>query len=150
MRESRGKGITDGKWYYGFVAQEIPETLETYIIPHEIYNCYEYKDNQMNWSLRFEKYHQVDAETVGQYAGTTKQGVKAYEGDVLQVDKFKGVVRWVDGSECIQNNGDDFQIGFILDWKGLDQWRNDLGFWLNQRLVEVVGTIHDNTESLEV
>ena len=111
MPEFRAIGINDNNFYYGFVAQEIPETLETYIMPQEVYNCYEYQDEQMNWALRFEKYQQVKPETVCQWTGENPatEGVKIYTGDIVKIEfmqpcsdpekqqDFIGIVKQLEG-----------------------------------------------------
>lgn len=94
MREIkfRGKGIDDGKWYFGFVAQAIPETSETYIMPHEIYNAFEAEEYPNRWTLEFENYKQVDPETVGQLRFNNSCGQDIFEGDILARDGYWNMV----------------------------------------------------------
>jgi hypothetical protein len=77
---------TDGQGFaYGYVYKGIPETDLTYIMPEEIYNGYEAETNhggKQEFTLRFEKYHEVKPETVGQLVKIVGD-LKIWEGDIV-------------------------------------------------------------------
>lgn len=86
--------------------------------------------------------------TVRKYAGTTKGGQEVHEGSIVSMDGFKGVVKWADGSEGHGVSRDEYPIGFVVEWEE-KWWRPDLGFWLNEREITVIGNVHDNLELVE-
>lgn len=87
---------------------------------------------------------EVDHETLGQYTGLTdKNGVRIFEGDVIQCERGVGTVMYQRGS------GDNFMNGFIILWATEYYLRQELGFWATQRDITIIGNIYDNPEQAE-
>lgn len=93
-------------------------------------------------------------DTICQYTGLTdKNGNKIWENDVVWYqfdgnsgDDTKAVIRHAKYS----NGGNkDCYLGFYVDWQEIVQKRKDIGFWVYQRDIEVIGNIFDNPELLE-
>jgi len=119
----RAKDVTTKEWRYGYLYKGIPETNTTYIIPEFLYNGYEYQDKE-NWSLRFEKYYEVDYETASLYIGINDYvGVEIYEGDVLVCtaycpgNGYKTTPVWKDGKYLsgYKATAEDFNDTLITD-----------------------------------
>lgn len=141
----RGKCIADGefngKWVYGDLLQK---NEKAYITPHS-------NSVSMNGQIgKLMIMHEVDPETVGQYTGQKNfDEIELYEGTILHFIVFdyngvdtqhKGVIKWVD-ENC----------AFII----ANSIESDEGYWLYWVLaqddeVEVIGSLYDNSELLEV
>lgn len=81
----------------------------------------------------------VIPETIGQYTGLTdKNGVKIFEGDIVQYSGEKHIV-------VFETQGKTGYFGIKIDH--LETW----GFCLSvpAKLMEVIGNIHDNPELAE-
>lgn len=102
------------------------------------------------------RYGEVHPETVGQYTGLIdKNGVKIFEGDILQADDMRFVVKF---GRCggVQNVDHEVgYVGFFVEPVGehreellLNGVRSDILYWLNAYKVSVVGNMHDNPEFL--
>lgn len=96
---------------------------------------------------------EVDANTICQYTGLTDKNCnKIWENDVCQYteeDKYGirmdlFVVRYGRKVELSK-----IDIGFFADWIKNSYFRRDLGFWVENRNIEVIGNIFDNPELLE-
>lgn len=90
----------------------------------------------------------IDAETICQYTGLTdKNGKKIWENDICYYDDMDiCVIRF----GKYDNNTGHKHIGFYTDWQQYkDLYRHDLGFWVAECEVEVIGNIFDNPELLE-
>lgn len=130
MREIlfRGKilGLTD--WSYGYYAK----SGENHFILLDT-------DNEDNYSI-------VDPETVGQYTGLKdKNGKKIFEGDIVQwkdenFNNYTSVVEW-----C----GEKWNYP-AFDLAKHDYECNGLQYVHEDCIIEVIGTIHDNPELLEM
>ena len=95
----------------------------------------------------------VDPDTVGQYTGLTdKNGTKIFEGDIVKYVDDGYVATGVARFGLYASAGAAFagHEGFYLDWAGCDWLRKDIGFWATMRPIEVIGSIHDNPELMEV
>lgn len=130
MREFlfRGKilGLTD--WSYGYYAKSGENNfilLDT--------------DNEDNYSI-------VDPETVGQYTGLKdKNGKRIFEGDIVQwkdenFNNYTSVVEW-----C----GEKWNYP-AFDLAKHDYECNGLQYVHEDCIIEVIGTIYDNPELLEM
>jgi len=79
-------------------------------------------------------WHEVDPNTVGQYTGLKANGVKIFEGDILQdEDKRIGFVEFNKGR-------------FVGDFDGRTYYYE---LYLDAEKSEVIGNRHDNPELLE-
>lgn len=130
MREIlyRAKCADDGKWVYGWYSKYAftQWPLKDCIIP---------EDDAQEGYLHHE---QVDPATVGQFTGLTdRNGVKIFEGDVLQTyNDTTFLVEWDD------ENGRF--LGFIIE-------RERRIIYIDREpKAHVIGNIHDTPELLEV
>ena len=123
----RGKGIRNGRWYYGSLSGSDTRFIHGY-------------ENHIHAP--------ISTETIGQYTGLTdKNGVKIFEGDIIKVDddydtfgKMAGEIR-----EVWFKDG-----GFRLKPKYASSIaRGDRGYWLEDGAdYEVIGNAWDNPELL--
>lgn len=134
----RGKRCSDGEWVYGFYVESKQswqghKPHKSWIVPNAISN-----GGFFNVLGRYA----VKDDTVGQFTGLVdKNGVKIFEGDVLDVTVF----------DCFDN---DKQYRVCVEWfgtefMGFDVTDDDSAWnlcWLyNQdEEIEVIGNIHDN------
>ena len=124
----RGKilGLTD--WSYGYYAK----SGENHFILLDT-------DNEDNYSI-------VDPETVGQYTGLKdKNGKRIFEGDIVQwkdenFNNYTSVVEW-----C----GEKWNYP-AFDLAKHDYECNGLQYVHEDCIIEVIGTIYDNPELLEM
>ena len=174
MREIlfRGKNIDNGKWIYG-----------GYVHLHKTTYCYAGSDDGNNdihrivfermtdWNLP-NQHMMADVlpETVGQYTGLTdKNGVKIFEGDVVQYNTYddfdcQSVVKF--GEYNQDGSAGEYSarkcIGFYVDVDNFTcpDWCEDAPDYFpkhfkQQNVLEVardcqvIGNIHDNPEILE-
>lgn len=90
----------------------------------------------------------IDTETICQYTGLTdKNGNKIWENDVCYYnDMDVCVARFGE----YDNNTGHKHVGFYTAWrKYKDMFRSDIGFWVKERELEVIGNIFDNPELLK-
>ena len=150
MREScfRGKKLDNGEWVYGFllICDE-----RYFIIPETKIGCV-----TTEWLKKgeygFYGFVEVDPATVGRYTGLTANGKKIFEGDVFRYGLLAvaavAVVKF--GEYSFGSQFDMNCVGFYLEWTPRAMlYRKDLGFWVKQREIEIIGNIHDNPELLE-
>lgn len=115
-----------GKWVYGGYAKDCSGEY--------IYN-----------TMSAHRMVKVDPSTVSQHTGLTdKNGVKIFEGDILQT-KYGRLcsVRWFESNSVLCFDQKPINIAENILKKAPDEW--DL--W-NEENIEVVGNIHDNPELL--
>jgi uncharacterized phage protein (TIGR01671 family) len=125
----RGKRIDNGEWVEGWYS--LDENGKTNIILSDgMYAGY--------WA-------EVDPATIGQYTGLTdKNGVKVFEGDILDWDgyKFKKQPVVTFGLHKVECCGCCYNYHRLI---GFDLGISDIGDTDN---CEVIGNIHDNPELL--
>ena len=97
-------------------------------------------------------YYRVDPDTVGQFTGLTdKNGKRAFEHDVIKHhfgDEI-GVIRYGEYRNPFGDDSHGGHVGFYVDWvtgEAPGTLRKDLAYWM--KIVEVIGSIHDNPELL--
>lgn len=174
MREIlfRGKSIDNGEWVFGYYT-ELPEgdigaTLMAgtdellcedtadYIISIETKQCPSFSPANPIQVFDADSC-KVHRETVGQYTGLTdKNGKKIFEGDIVQLHYFYEAH---DPSTLGAYEAEETIVAIISVWDmgvGFDQVGGNLYGYLHDWLespqdeLEVIGTIYDNPELLEV
>lgn len=126
MREIlfRGKRIDNGEWVEGSLLAWPDGSTEI---------CYDNPENDDEFLKSI-----VYPETVGQYTGLTDtNGKKIFEGDIVDIipeNEEVGIIEWADDEAMFMLNSDGWCANFD------NYYSSD---------VEVIGTIHDNTEFLE-
>lgn len=96
----------------------------------------------------------VDTSTLGEYVGLTdKNGKMIFEGDILQANEYKFVVKFGKCGGIKNVNHEVGYIGFYVLPIGKDAKlsiesgiRTDILYWLNAYDVAVIGNIHDDHE----
>ena len=95
------------------------------------------------------KFVEVIRESICPYIGFSDQlGTKIFSNDIITVDNktYIGVVK-----QGVYNTDWDAQAGhcgFYIEWQNRSGLRKDLGFWVNQRDIAVVGNVFDSKELL--
>ena len=142
MREIlfRGKRLDNGEWVEGYLGQYTlignNKTWLGYVIrsvPQKLWDC--------DW-------FEVDPATVGQFTGLRANGKRIFEGDIVEADWGKGVVKFLEGtfdSGIYRYNGwvierDDGDVDHRALVHGSEVWMEPV----------VLGNIRDNPELLEV
>lgn len=96
--------------------------------------------------------YEVRPETISQYTGLTdKNGNKIWENDICRyidgdengIKEETFVVKYGRHEELFKIN-----MGFYIDWIKTNYYRCDLVFWTENRNIEVIGNVFDNTELL--
>lgn len=131
MREIifRGKSEYDGEWIHGGALHQT-DNYGDEVDRWFIIDGTDTYDNDIGEPIR------VIPETIGQYTGLTdKNGVKIFEGDIVQYSGEKHIV-------VFETRGKTGYFGIKID--RLETW----GFCLSvpTGLMEVIGNIHDNPE----
>lgn len=131
----RGKRLDNGEWIEGYYAHYIRQGAP--FIGHH---------NTLGTIMWYE----VDPATIGQYTGLKdKNGKRIFEGDVFQYgfDEVAAVAVVKFGEFGFGSQFDMNQVGFYAEWNPRAMYyRTDLGFWVKQRDIEIIGNIHDNPE----
>ena len=134
MREIlfKGKRKDNGEWVEGGYFQE-PYTDSVFII---VWN---------STGLGYNEFIEIIPETLCQYTGCTdKNGKMIWENDICHSDGTHNDV-------CVIKFGEhDNDIGYYTAWDTYDYiLRKDLGFWVKEREMEVIGNVFDNPELME-
>lgn len=134
MREIlfRGKDSITKRWVYGALVQQQDDPLreKAFIISYSNYQFGDFSEAVM---------HEVDPETVGQYAGfVDKNSKKIFEGDIVSIYNSKAFLFAVEWNnqyvlKCTTNGVSD----------------NILNVIESSEDVEVVGNIYDNPELIK-
>jgi uncharacterized phage protein (TIGR01671 family) len=134
----RGKRIDNGEWVYGYYVFECRNN--NHLIFTNKIGAYNPGFEPKKEDYILESY-EIIPETVGQYTGLKdKNGVKIYEGDILESLAGVFVVEWIDDITR-------FCICWCVNKKLYDKipLTKELA-----EMAEVIGNIHDNPELLEV
>lgn len=156
MREIlyKAKRIDNGEWVSGgSIITFLDDGVKSFFMPQFNEKCICEHDEVTDDILSFSdcRFYKVDPETICQYIGLAdKNGRKIWENDIAH---FHGdhddicVIRYGEYNNNTQNR----HIGFYTDWQTFDFiFRQDLGFWVREREIEVIGNVFDNPELLEV
>lgn len=131
----RGKRIDDGEWIYGYLADVQEQYLYATI-------NYVFNDGEEYW----ESCDHVYVNTVGQFTGLTdKNGTKIFEGDIIQTEFSKSIVKFGEyqhiNAQSGYRNGDIGFYAYHIDETQRGCVRNDLLYFNEQ--CEVIGNIHE-------
>ena len=138
MREMlfRAKTADENEWIYG-------DIFHSGAYP-KIMRIHDYK-NHVNYA--------VNPETLGQYTGLTdKNGMKIFEGDMIKYEETSGrsvlygAINFGKYGTYPDNPPYMYNIGFYINWLNNPLLRQELGFWVGQRGIVIIGNIHDNPE----
>ena len=131
----KAKRVDNGEWVEGYYLKYIkPNNGE---IEHRIFKSSDYG---VTW-------YTVVESTVCQFTGMTdKNGNRIWENDICYYDDMDiCVIKFGE----YDNNTNHKHIGFYAKWQKYDVlYRNDLGFWTQERELEVMGNFFDNPELL--
>lgn len=151
MREIlfRGKMQISWSWFEGIY---LPENK--IIVSYFEIGKWDPSEDMMNCKCVF---HKVIPSTVGQYTGLTdKNGVRIFEGDIVQAEDYRFVVKFGKSGGVKNDDHEVGYIGFYVIPVGKDAelfietgLRTDILYWINARNVSIIGNIHDNPELLE-
>jgi len=90
----RGQRVDDGKWVYGFYAEDATSTT-VYILTHD---GVEFTGDYC--------YNEVDPETVGELTGVNDvEGIEIWEGDILDNNVTRWIVVFESGCFCAKPVG---------------------------------------------
>lgn len=93
---------------------------------------------------------EVVPESLCQYVGFSDSlGTKMFSNDIIAVDNksYIGVVKR--GVYNTDWNAQAGHCGFYIEWQNRSGLRKDLGFWVNQRDIAVIGNVFDGKDLLE-
>lgn len=133
----KAKRLSDGKWVEGNLFIDDKGSEAEILIGYTNYRIA----------------YKIDKETLCQYTGLTdKNGNKIWENDVCSVDLI-GTGK-IETENCIVRYGrraENFKIelGFSVEWTETNYLRGDIGWWVENRELEVIGNIFDNQELLK-
>ena len=127
MRERlfRGKRKDNGEWVYGYYV--LVNDIKQIFVP------FSGEDKEFFKNTEYEKtggrYINVIPETVGEFTGLTdNDGIKIFEGDVVEYKNKYGTVVFRDGAYIVKLDTLDVFLSFIVHH------------------AKVIGNIHDNPE----
>ena len=134
----RGKRKDNGEWVFGALYKQThfygDPCAEWYIIT---------STESLDYDQELE-YHEVDPETVGQYTGhTDMKRKKIFEGDIIQLYKTEFNPPRKYKNPYVVSIKDEFPRAVEEYYSAFEHFTEKVGY-------EVIGTIHDNPELLEV
>lgn len=90
----------------------------------------------------------VVKESVGQFTGYVLNGKELYEGDIILNPRVNvyGVIRFGEYSDGF--HPENTHIGFYIKWKNTT-FRNDLGYWIDDRKLEIIGNLYQDPDVYE-
>lgn len=129
----RGKRLHDNKWIYGNFVSDCEGN--SHIIEPRFFcedgHHLQYEDNTDTPVF-------IIPETVGQFTGSTdKNGKKIFEGDIVSIAKYGGLIYKVVYALCRYE---------LVNSKGVNCFVLDI---YKSKDIEVIGNIHDNPEMLK-
>lgn len=147
MNLYRGKRKDNQEWAYGDL---ISYGKERYILTSEELS----KGIDIGGWLDGVQTYEVNAETVGRETDLKdKHGFSVFEGDIIKVYCDNGqnplaVIRYGYHGATLVHTGNTF-LGFYIDWIDISlRYRQDIGFWFREYLIEVIGNRYDNRDLL--
>jgi hypothetical protein len=91
----------------------------------------------------------VIRKSVGAFTGYVLNGKELYEGDIIE-DKYipgHGVIRFGEYGDAF--HPEKTHLGFYVEWENKIDIRNDLGFWIDEEKVNVIGNLYQNPDVYE-
>lgn len=147
MNLYRGKRKDNQEWAYGDL---ISYGKERYILTSEELS----KGIDIGGWLDGVQTYEVNAETVGRETDLKdKHGFSVFEGDIIKVycdnrQNPLAVIRYGYHGATLAHPDNTF-LGFYIDWIDISlRYRQDIGFWFREYLIEVIGNRYDNRDLL--
>lgn len=155
MREIlfKAKRTDNGEWVMGgTIIQFLDDGVRSFYIPQFNEKCICEHDETTDDILSFSdcRFYKVDPETICRYTGVTdKNGNMIWENDIGHYHGTHDDICVIRYGEY-DNNTRSKHIGFYTSWQTYDfMFRQDLGFWTDEREIEIIGNVFDNPELLE-
>lgn len=91
----------------------------------------------------------IKKETICHYTGQRlPDGVRLHEFDIVSAadtdgSLISGIIRFGTYQSCFDNTA-TAHIGFYVDWQDNRYWRKDLGYWIQNNRLKVVGNTKES------
>ena len=141
----RAKSAATGKWVYGFPVP-FPDGISGWALVGDHYFSADREH------IETPEFTEVLNDTIGRYAGFTDYfNTPAFEGDIIFVDgcNLYGVIRF--GRHEHGNRVKKTVFGFYVEWHGpgWENYRTDVGYWLEKRGAVIRGDVFDDPRYVE-
>lgn len=143
----KAKRINGGEWVDGYT---LKSDRQCFIIPEMGVCCIENYNSACTDKMIQLYAYEVDPDTICMATEYTKENKFVFENDIIKYDDCLGIVKF--GKYRNRSDGLEAEYyGFYIEWQedGIDMLRKDIGFWMNEMDVRVIGNVFDNKNLLE-